>query len=205
MAAIIAIEDVERIRAQVARANELAAARFRESFAAQSDIPPNERWRSHLEIQAGALLETARDVRAHGRVHYDLMGRTVIPFVVRGEPLFRHFAIAKTPAALFEYWIVVSSILASSQWSVTKVIATSEEYNAALAKMQQPQIVRALIASFLPEAEWRDDGGAHLEVTLYTRADEERIERRLLTMGADQEWTFHSRELIAEGRGGVRV
>jgi hypothetical protein len=205
MAAIIPIEEVERIRAQVARANELAAARFRDSFAAQSDIPPNERWRSHLEIQAAALLETARDVRGHGRVHYDIMGRTVIPYIVRGEPLFRHFDIAPTPAALFEYWMVISTILASSGWSMTRVIATSDEYNRSLALMQQPQIVRALIASFLPEAEWRDDGGAHLEVTLYTRADEERIERRLLTMGADQEWTYHSRELIAEGRAGVRV
>lgn len=205
MATIIPLDEVQRVREQVAAAQKLVADRFRDAFAAQSELPPNERWRVHLEIQAGALLETARDVRARGRVHYDIIGRTVIPYVVRGEPLFRHFEIARTPEALFEYFILMSELSASSAWATTKVIVSSEEYDAALRRMQQPQIVKALVAAFLPAAEWRDDGGAMLEVTLYTRADEERVERRHLVMDADQELRFHSRELIAEGRGGVWV
>jgi hypothetical protein len=70
--------------------------------------------------------------------------------------------------------------------------------------MQSVQIVRALVASFLPSVEIRDDGTASLEVTLYTRAEEERIERRLLLLDARNEFHYHGRELIAEGRGGVR-
>ena len=56
------------------------------------------------------------------------------------------------------------------------------------------------VASFLPSYE-----RASLEVTVYTRASEERVERRMLTLDASNEFHFHSRELIAEGRGGVAV
>ena len=49
------------------------------------------------------------------------------------------------------------------------------------------------------------DGSAFLEATVYTRAAEERIERRLLLLDPHNEFHFHGRELIAEGRGGVRV
>ena len=71
--------------------------------------------------------------------------------------------------------------------------------------MQSPQITRALVASFLPEVDVRADGSAMLEVTVYARAGEERIERRALLLDVMNELHFHSRELIAEGRGGVRV
>lgn len=203
----VSIEDVERVRKQKVDASELAAERFRASFAAQSDLPPNERWRAHLEIQAGALMETARDVRlvAGARIHYDIMGRVVVPFIRRGEPLYRHFQIEKTPAAIFEYWMLISELSASPSWSLTKLVATKEEYDAALNRMKQPQLVRVLVVSFLPEAEVRADGTAMLEVTVHSRADEERIERRLLRLDEAQEFHYHSRELIAEGKGGVRV
>ena len=98
----------------------------------------------------------------------------------------------------------MSEILASTSWRMTTVIASPEEYDAALRRMQSPQIVRALVASFLPSVELRDDGSATLQVTLYTRAEEERIERRLLLLDALNEFHYHGRELIAEGRGGVR-
>lgn len=199
----IPIEAVNDIRAGIARAHALAAERFREQFAS-SPLPPEERWRSHLEIQAAALLESARHVSLRdGWIRYDIEGTTVTPYVARGEPLFRFFDIERTPEALLEYWWVISEILASSSWSTTRLIATSGEYNDALRRMQQPQIVRALVASFLPAAEWRDDGSAMLEVTVYARAGEERVERRLLALDPLNELSFHSRELIAEGRGGV--
>lgn len=202
MPAIIPLHEVERVRDQLNRAHALAAERFRTAFAQQSDLPPNERWRAHLEIQAAALLETARDVSSVQRIQYDVIGRTVIPFIVRGEPLFRRLTIARTPEALFEHWMIVSELHASSAWAMTKVIATAEEYNAAIARMQQPQLVRALVASFLPEAEWHGDQ-AMLVVTVHARADEERVERRVLTLDQAGEWSFHSRELLVEGRGGV--
>ena len=39
-----------------------------------------------------------------------------------------------------------------------------------------------------------------LAVTVYTRADGERVERRLLQLDERNEFHFHSRELIAEAR-----
>jgi len=161
----------------------------------------------HLELQAAALLETADGVRLPPgkRVAYDVDGRIVTPYVVRGEPVFPHFIVRGTAPAIFEYWMIVSEILASSAWSVTKVIADAGEYDDALRRMQQPQIVKALVAAFLPSAELRDDGTARLDVTVYTRAGEERVERRALIMSDQQEFVFHGRELIAEGRAGVAV
>jgi hypothetical protein len=203
----LTVDDVNRVRGNVARAHALAAGRFRDAFEAQPDVPPNERWLAHLEIQAAALLETAESVQLRdGRIRYDVTEqRIVTPYVVAGQPVFPHFTIRRTPLAVFEYWMVVSEILASSAWSVTKLIAISGEYDDALRRMQQPQIVRVLHGLLLPTAEWRDDGTAMLEVTVYTRAAEERIERRLLTLDGSNEFHFHSRDLLAEGRAGVDV
>jgi hypothetical protein len=192
----IELAEVNRIRARIARAHVLAAERFRAAFAADPD------WRAHLEIQAAALLETAEGVRLRDRdrIAYRIDGRVITPYVVEGRPVWPYLTIDRTPEAVLEYWLIAAELAA---WAMTKLIADGAEYDAALRRMQQPQLVRALIASFLPEAELRDDGTALLEVTVYTRADEERIERRLLVLEQDNELRFHSRELIAEGRGGV--
>ena len=200
----IALDDVVRIREQLARAHPIAAERFREAFAAQADLPPNDRWRVHLEIQAAALLETARDMSLPDglAIRYEIDGRTIVPWVHHGEPIHPFFRIERTPAAMLEYWLVVSELLGSTAWHMTRLVATSAEYDDALRKMDQPQLVRALVGSFLPSAELYDDGTAALEATVYTRATEERIERRRLILDERQELHFHSRELIAEGRGG---
>ncbi|HEV7921208.1 MAG TPA: hypothetical protein VGR02_10520 [Thermoanaerobaculia bacterium] len=194
----IELAEVNRIRGRIARAHALAADRFRAAFEAQPD------WRLHLEIQAAALLEMADGVRLRegDRIAYRIDGRTITPYIVEGRPPWPYLIVGRTPAAILEYWLIAAELAA---WAMTKLIADGAEYDAALARMQQPQLVRALIASFLPEVELRDDGTALLEVTVYTRADEERVERRLLVLEQDNEFRFHSRELIAEGRGGVRV
>lgn len=196
----LSLEDVSRVRDRMARSNELAAAQFRDTFVA-GETPPT----AHLEILAAALLEYAEGVRALGKVQYQIDDDTIVPFVVRGQPLFRHFEVDRHPVAIFEYWLLVSEIMGSTAWRMTTIIAGPEEYDAMLRRMQSPQIVRALIASFLPTVEIRSDGSAFLEVTLYTRAAEERIERRLLLLDPLNEFHFHGRELIAEGKGGVRV
>lgn len=177
----------------------LAAERFREAFEAGRVKPEG-----HLAIQAAALVEVAEGtrVRGGGAIDYDIRGRDVTPFVVRGEPLFEHLSVVRTPEGIFEYFMIISEILASPSWSVTKLIASADEYNEALKRMKQPQIVRATFASFLPAV---DDERAMLEVTLHSRAGEERIERRVLALDERNEFHFHSRELIAEGRGGVGV
>lgn len=200
-------DDVKRIRASLARGRALAAGRFHDAFDQQVDIAPEDRWRVHLEIQASALLETAEGVRLRdGRIRYRVADdRTITPYVVDGEPLFPHFIVRRTASALFEYFLIVSEILASSAWAVTKVVTVPGEYDDALRRMRQPQIVRVIPGVLLPSAEWRDDGTAMLQVTLYTRAGEERIERRLLALDANNELHFHSRELIAEAKGGVAV
>jgi hypothetical protein len=191
-------EEVDRVRDRIARAHELAAAQFRDTFI-PGQTPPT----AHLEILAAALLEYAEGVHLDGRVQYQIDDDVITPFVVPGEPLFQYFEVDRRPSAIFEYWLVISEILASTSWRMTTVIASPDEYDAALRRTQSPQIVRALVASFLPSVELRDDGTASLEVTLYTRADEERIERRLLLLDALNEFHYHGRELIAEGRGGV--
>lgn len=192
-------EDVDAIRDRIARAHELAAAQFRDTFIA-GQTPPT----AHMEILAGALLEYAEGVRLRGKIHYRLEGATITPYVVPDEPLHQYFDVQQTPGAVFEYWLIGSEIAASTSWRMTSVIADAEEYDTALRRMQSPQIVRALIASFLPSVEFRDDSSAFLEATIYTRADEERIERRLLLLDPLNEFHYHGRELIAEGRGGVR-
>ncbi len=193
----VARGEVDGVRDRIARAHELAAAQFRDTFIAGQTLPT-----AHLEILAAALLEYAEGVQLRGKIHYRIEGEIIAPFVVRDEPLHQYFDVERTPAAVFEYWLIGSEIAASTSWRMTTVIADAEEYDAALRRMQSPQIVRALIASFLPSVEFRDDGSAFLEATVYTRADEERIERRLLLLDALNEFHYHGRELIAESRGG---
>lgn len=222
----LSLEQVQDTRARFAEARQIAAGRFRESFAQQDSLPPNERWRSHLEIQAASMLDVARGVSLESglRIAYLLderEGRVIYPVVIaRDAPypkvtdperlaptvsLFPFFRIAKTVEALFEYWIFTSELLSSSAWPMTRVIATYEEFNQTLAGMTQLQLVKALTVNFLPSGEFREDGTAILEVVVYSRAGEERIERRELLLDRNQEFNFHSRDLIAEGRGGIRV
>ncbi len=220
----ITLTEVERVRARFAHARDDAAARFRESFAnAPPDVPPNERWRAHLEIQAASMLDAVSGVRLKPgyRIVYfiDEERRMIAPVASSGKDstpadteidrlrpvdfLFPFFEIDRTGEALLEYWFLTSELLSSSDWKMTKLIATPEEHDALLAGMNQPQIVNALFAGFLPEFEFQPDGTAFLDLTVYTRAKEERIERRRLFLDAGNELHFHSRQLIAEGRGGV--
>jgi hypothetical protein len=190
----LSLEQVQRIRARLARAQVLAAARFRAAF--EQGAPAL----AHLAIQAAALLECTEGVRLRGAVDYDAAGDVITPFVERGKPIYGFFDVDRTPEAVFEYWLVVSEIAASTSWRMTRLIASSEEYDEALRRMKSPQIVRALVVSFLPEV---DVESGRLEATLHTRAGEERIERRTLILDPSNEFHYHGRELIAEGRGGV--
>jgi len=208
-------EDVERIRKGIERAHVLAAERFRAEFARRT-LGAEEAGRTHLELQAAALMECAVHVRLRAAsglsgpspsppVRYQIDDSIATPYVTPGEPLFPYFAAPQTAAAVFEYWMLISELLASAAWRVTKVLASPAAYDVALGLMRQPQIVRAIPPPFLPSAELRDDGTALLEVTLYTRAGEERVERRMLILDEDNEFAFHTRVLIAEGSGGVEV
>jgi len=183
--------EVDRVRHNIAAAHLRAAQEFREAFAAQP-LPAT----AYLEILANALIEEAAGVRLTGR------GYTIADNVI--APLYENFDVDRTPAAIFEYWLIISEIAGSASWRMTRVITTREEYDDALRRMQDLQIVRALVASFLPAVEIRDDGTAMLQATVYTRAQEERVERRTLFLDTSNEFHFHGRELIAEGRGGVR-
>jgi len=198
----LTLEQVDAVRSRIARAHALAAMRFREGF---DGIAVADRTQAHLEIQAAALIESAEHIRVRGAIRYDVDGTTVAPFVERGEPLFPFIDIDRTPLSIFEYWLVISEILASPAWNVTKLIASPGEYDDGLRRMESPQIVRAIPPPLLPSVEMRDDGTALLDVTLYTRAGEERIERRSLLLDRGNEFVFHARALLAEGRGGVPV
>jgi hypothetical protein len=194
------LSDVVAVRSRIARAHALAAARFRDAFAAGDTRPV-----AHLEIQAAALVECAAHVRLRGTIHYEMAGRLVTPYVERGAPLFPFFDVERIAVAVFEYWLIISEILASPAWSVTKLIAEPGEYDDALRRMQSPQLVRVIPGPLLPAVELRDDGTALLDVTVHTRAGEERIERRTLALDDENEFHFHGRALLAEGRGGVDV
>lgn len=195
---LLTIAEVTLVRARIATARAAAAQRFREIFT--PDLPPT----AHLELQANALLEATDTVRVMGRIHYAVDGDLITPYVEPGKPIYDFFDLDPTPLAVFEYWMIVSEIIASPSWAMTRVIATSDEYNDALRRIDAPQLVRVLHGALLPDVELRDDGTAMLDVTVYTRADEERVERRSLFLDAHHEFHFHGRELIAEGKGGVR-
>jgi hypothetical protein len=201
MAAALHVAEVAAVRSRIARAHALAAARFREAFVAGEAHPEV----LHLEIQAAALLECAERVRLRGAIRYELADRLATPYVERGKPLFPYFDVERTSVGVFEYWLVISEILASPAWHVTKLLAEPGEVDDALRRMESPQIVRAIPPPLLPSVDLRDDGTALLDVTVYTRAGEERIERRTLALDRENEFRFHGRVLIAEGRGGVAV
>lgn len=181
----LSAESVERIRGGITRAHEVAATRFRDAFA-QGEASPA----LYRTLLAEALLESVDGVRFEGDVD---------------DIRYPDFQIERTPEAVFTYWLVVSEMIATASWAMTKLIATREEYDEALRRMQSPQIVRALIVGFLPRVDLRDDGTALLEAVVYTRATEERIERRQLILDTTNELHYHGRELLAEGRGGIAV
>ncbi len=193
-----------RVRAAVETAHEKAGEAFRAAFSS-SELPQEQRFRTYMQMRADALLAAARYVRVRsGRIEYDFDGRAVTPYVVRGEPMYAHFVFPRTGEAIYEYFVMAGEILATPTWNLTRVIATADEYGAALQMMREPQLVDVTIASFLPEADV-DESSALLHVTLYTRAGQERIERRTLSLDPWNEFEFHSRALIAEGSGGVAV
>lgn len=195
----IPISEVTRIRGQIAHAHALAAERFRRLFASDPLL--------HLELQAAALMETASDVSvAGGRViRYAVDGAIVTPYAEPGKPIHRSLQVSREPAALLEYWLIASELTASAAWAMTRLLADHSEYDDALRRMRSPQIVKALVATFLPAVQLRDDGTALLEVVVYARADEERVERRSILIDRENELHFHGRDLIAEGKGGIRI
>ena len=174
--------DVTRIRERIARAHEIAAIEFRDSF-----VPGKTDPTTHLQLLADALIGESDGIRLRGPA-YEIRNGMI-------EPRYENFIVERTPVTIFEYWLIVSEITGSDAWRMTKLIASADEYDAALKRMQSPQIVRALVASFLPSVE-----GSRLEATVYTRAGGERIERRQLVLDEHNEFHFHGRELIAEGR-----
>ena len=196
----LSLETVQRVRERIARAHDLANARFREAFAAGPLAP-----KAHMVMQAAALVECASGLRVRGEIRYDVIGDESTPYVERDKPVYEFFDVDRNPEAIFEYWLVISDIVGATSWRMTRLVATSDEYDAALMRMESPQIVRALIVTHLPSVDARDDGTAILEATVYTRAEEERVERRQLLLDVHNEFHYHGRELIAEGRGGVRL
>ena len=182
---LLSLAEVEDVRARIARSHARAAQQFRDTFVL-GQTPPTR----HLELLAAALIDEARGVRVRGAA-YTIENNLI-------TPLYRNFEVGGD--ALFEYWMIVSEIAGSPAWRMTRVIATPEEYDEVLKRMESPQIVRALVGTFLPSVE-----RSSLEVTVYTRANEERVERRMLVLDASNEFDFHGRELIAEGHGGIAV
>jgi hypothetical protein len=198
----LTLDAVQRVRDRIARAHAQANERFREAFAnGTGPLPP----KAHMAMQAAALVENASGLRVNGEIRYDVIGDESTPYVDRGKPVYEFFDVDRNPEAIFEYWMIISDIVGATSWRMTRLIATADDYDAALMRMQSPQIVRALIVTHLPSVDARDDGTALLEATVYTRAEEERIERRQLLLDVHNEFHYHGRALLAEGRGGVRI
>ena len=209
---VIDVSEVREIQARMLRARELTAARFQEAFAADP-APPEERWGKHLELQAGALLETAAEARLPrgATVHYDVEqgSRLVTPYVLDSagmrHEIFEALPADLTPAGVLELWLIQSELLVSTAWAMTRLIVTAGEFDESLAKMRDPQLVRLPSRNHAPTVDLRGPRDGMLEVTVYSRAGEERIERRRLSWKDDGQFHFHSRDLLAEGRGGVKV
>lgn len=203
MSSIISLDEVNAVRRRIANAHALAAERFR--AVAAGNVLAAENWRTHLEIQAAALVHASDGVTLRGGISYELDSGFLAPHLSLGEPLHRYFDVRRTPVAILEYWVIYSEISSAAAWNLTQLVVTSTEFDAVLRVIQKPNMVRALAIHFLPAVDIRPDGSATLEVTVYTRAGEERIERRLLSVDGQNQITFHSRELLVEGRGGVEV
>lgn len=205
MNSIIPLVEVERVRRAVDEAHDVAAGRFRAAFE-QSQLPPEERFGMYMQMRADALLQAARYVRVRsGRISYAFDGRAVTPYVVAGEPVYPHFEVPRIGEAIFEYFVLTGEIFATPSWNLTRVVASADEYGAALKTMKRPELVDVTVAAFLPQVGLREDGSALLHVTVYSRAGEERVERRILALDPWNEFHYHSRELIAEGGAGVMV
>lgn len=216
---IIPWRDVEDLRARVTNAHVETATRFRELFE-QTESGAGDPLRQHMTLLANSLIRAARHLTlAEGSEIRILLrdDRTVLPFVSPGgesqvgddaEPrdvLFRWIQLDGTAAAVLEYWMIISEILGSAAWRMTRLIASGDEFREALDRMLQPQLIRPLFLQHEPVVELRDDSTATLEVTLYSRAGEERIERRHLVLDDAQEFHLHHRDILAEGSGGVVV
>ena len=178
----LSANDVNRVRARIARAHEIAAIQFRDAFVL-GQTPPT----AHLQMLADALIGESEGIRLNGPA-YEIRDGLI-------EPNYENFVVDRTPLTIFEYWVIISEITGSDSWRMTKVITNPDEYDAALKQMRSPQIVRALVPSFSPSVD-----ASMLSVVVYTRAGEERIERRQLFLDDRNEFHFHGRELIAEGR-----
>ncbi|HEV8434286.1 MAG TPA: hypothetical protein VGR95_12800, partial [Thermoanaerobaculia bacterium] len=155
----ISSTDVDRVRERIARAHEIAAIQFRDSF-----VPGKTDPITHLQLLADALIGESDGIRLCGPA-YEIRNGLI-------EPRYENFIVDRTPATIFEYWLIISEITGSDSWRMTKLITSPEEYDAALKRMRSPQIVRALVVTFLPRVE-----GNRLEVTVWTPAC---IERRHL-------------------------
>ena len=116
----VSFESVEAVRARIARAQQLAALRFRDAFAA-GPLPPV----AHLRIQAAALIEAAKGGRLNGEIAYDVTVDLVTPYVERGKPIHPYFEVARTPEAIFEYWLILAEIEASNSWRMTRASSHS--------------------------------------------------------------------------------
>jgi len=178
----LSAQDVARVRERIARAHEIAAIQFRDTFVLGQTEPT-----AHLQMLADALIGESDGIHLRGPA-YEIRGGLI-------EPKYENFVVERTPISIFEYWLIISEITGSDSWRMTKLIATPEEYDAALKQMRSPQIVRVLVTTFLPSVD-----GSSLSVTVYARSGEERIERRVLMLDDRNEFHFHGRELIAEAR-----
>src|SRR5438105_8864272 len=93
----LAAEEVDRVRRNIAAAHLRAAQEFREAFAAHP-VPAS----AYMEILANALIEEAGGVRLTGR-GYTIADNAIVP-------RYENFDVDRTPAAVFEYWLIISEI-----------------------------------------------------------------------------------------------
>jgi hypothetical protein len=205
----IALQQVEGLRLRWNEARALAGLRFSDGFAGMVAAPEV----GYLRVYAAAMLESFPGIALEPpwSVDYEISDdRLLSPILVspagtKSDRVLPLFTVDRSPLAVLSYWIFISELYASPAWQLTRLVVTPEEYDVALAAMLQPQIVRALLPTLLPRVELKYDGTAVLDVTVFTRAGEERMERRRLLLDGEGEFHPHGRDLFAEGRGRVAV
>src|SRR6266568_8289326 len=111
----LSAQDVAGVRERIARAHELAAIQFRDSFVLGQTEPT-----VHLQMLADALIGESDGIRLRGPA-YEIREGLI-------EPMHQNFVVDRTPVAVFEYWLIISEITGSESWRMTKLIATSDEY-----------------------------------------------------------------------------
>jgi hypothetical protein len=117
--------------------------------------------------------------------------------------LYRHFTIERSAAGLFEYWVAMQELWASSEWAHARVLATAEELSALLARPDwRSELTPDHCAPAVIEG---GDGAFHLVALVYTAVRQHAVHLEQVQIGRDLSLHYQTPVLVALGPRGYLV